>query len=73
MGYVQPMLLLGVVLLSSCSGMLQPRESETREIKDISGMWTFRADFSPNRDQGFEESWFTTSLQNVSMVCANCI
>ena len=45
--------------------MLQPRESENREIKDISGMWIFRADNSSTRNEGFEQAWYKTSLRKV--------
>lgn len=43
-------------------GMLFPRDSESREVKDLSGFWNFRADMSENRNAGFEQSWFTKPL-----------
>ncbi|XP_034033422.1 beta-glucuronidase [Thalassophryne amazonica] len=49
-----------VVLLDS--GMLFPRESWSRELKELSGLWVFRADLSPNRNQGFEEAWYKRPL-----------
>lgn len=55
-----------LIFVGSCVGMLQPRESESREIKDLSGMWNFRADYSANRNKGFEENWFESSLSKVS-------
>jgi beta-glucuronidase len=40
--------------------MLYPRESETREIKDLSGIWRFKKDDS----KGLEERWFSEPLKN---------
>ena len=47
-------------------GMLFPRDTERREVKDLSGMWDFRADISPNRNGGFEQMWFAKPLRQVS-------
>lgn len=51
-------------------GMLFPRESESRQIKDLSGLWSFRADQSQNRNAGFEEKWYE---QELSKVCFDYI
>lgn len=40
--------------------MLYPRESETREIKDLSGFWRFRAD--PG-ESGFKKAWHRRALE----------
>lgn len=48
------------------SGMLFPRESSSREVKDLSGLWDFRADTSPSRNQGFERAWYKSRLAQVS-------
>jgi len=50
-----------------CECLLQPKESEHREIKDLSGMWKFRADYSPSRDKGFQEKWYQSPLSQVIM------
>ena len=47
-------------------GMLFPRDSESREVKDLSGFWNFRADMSQNRNAGFEQSWFAKPLWQVT-------
>ncbi len=39
--------------------MLYPRPSETREVKNISGIWKFQAD--PG-NEGFAKKWFETGL-----------
>ena len=49
-------------------GMLYPRESESREVKDLSGIWNFRADGSDLREEGFRERWFRKSLSKVKIM-----
>ncbi|XP_069556770.1 beta-glucuronidase-like [Brachyistius frenatus] len=44
------------------TGMLFPRESSSRELKELNGLWDFRADKSANRNQGFERSWYKSRL-----------
>ena len=39
--------------------MLYPRESETREIKDLSGIWKFKAD---KQNEGYGKTWFARPL-----------
>lgn len=46
-------------------GMLYPRESASRERKELDGLWSFRADFSDSRRQGFEQQWYRTPLREV--------
>lgn len=46
-------------------GMLYPQESASRERKELDGLWSFRADFSDNRRQGFEQQWYRTPLREV--------
>lgn len=48
-------------------GMLLPKDSERREVKDLSGIWDFRADMSDNRNSGFEGMWFAKPLWQVSL------
>ncbi|KAE8625003.1 hypothetical protein XENTR_v10006127 [Xenopus tropicalis] len=56
------------LLLHSClaytlnGGILYPRETPTRELKELSGIWSFRADKSPQRDKGFQEQWYKRPL-----------
>nr|KAG5706847.1 hypothetical protein BaRGS_004182 [Batillaria attramentaria] len=37
----------------TCEGMLYPRDSESRQVKVLDGMWNFLLDTSPSRDQSF--------------------
>jgi len=48
-----------------CTSPLYPRESSSREVKEIDGLWNFRADFSDSRNAGFEEKWYETPLTKV--------
>jgi beta-glucuronidase len=41
--------------------MLYPRESNTREVKDLSGIWRFKVDF---KDIGIQDKWFSRKLEN---------
>ncbi|XP_076024323.1 beta-glucuronidase [Genypterus blacodes] len=50
------------------TGRLFPRESSSREVKELNGLWTFRADKSPNRNQGFEREWFKGRLAEAGPV-----
>uniref|UniRef100_A0A2K5N0H9 Beta-glucuronidase n=1 Tax=Cercocebus atys TaxID=9531 RepID=A0A2K5N0H9_CERAT len=43
--------------------MLYPRETPSRERKELDGLWSFRADFSHNRRRGFEEQWYRRPLR----------
>lgn len=49
-------------------GLLYPRESPSRERKDLSGVWNFRP--SPEYDQqlGFREQWYLQPLQKTGDV-----
>ena len=60
-----------LTLLWSChvvadlsQGMLFPRETETRQVKSLDGMWDFRADIS---FVGFEEMWYSLPLAEVNV------
>uniref|UniRef100_A0A2K6KG21 Glucuronidase beta n=1 Tax=Rhinopithecus bieti TaxID=61621 RepID=A0A2K6KG21_RHIBE len=55
--------LLWVCALALQGGMLYPRESPSRERKELDGLWSFRADFSDNRRRGFEEQWYRRPLR----------
>lgn len=71
----QPFMFAAVCLFSvlgtACplsGGMLFPRESTSRDVKHLSGLWVFRADKSPSRSLGFEKAWFKSRLSEVEMV-----
>lgn len=45
--------------------MLYPRENEIREIKDLSGVWEFKAD---KNGSGYEEKWYDDKLTGTIMM-----
>ncbi|XP_072034978.1 beta-glucuronidase-like isoform X2 [Amphiura filiformis] len=49
-------------------GMLYAKESESREVKELNGLWNFRADKSSARDEGFTQKWFMQSLAKTGAV-----
>ena len=52
--------------------MLRVKDSETREVKDLCGLWNFRADMSNDREAGFRESWFSKPLSKVFEKFSKC-
>ncbi|KAI4881400.1 hypothetical protein NFI96_010137 [Prochilodus magdalenae] len=48
--------------------MLYPHESPSRERKDLDGLWSFRADLSPDRHAGFNQAWFKQPLAETGPV-----
>lgn len=53
------------VLLGGGRGLLYPKESVSREVKELNGLWHFRADYSPSRNAGFLEQWYKQPLSKV--------
>ena len=45
---------------------LFPQESESREVKLLTGLWDFRMDNSSARNAGFHNKWYQKSLKEVS-------
>ena len=60
MAVIKLVILLMCVTWVVATGMLFPRESESRQIQDLNGMWNFRADMSVNRNEGFEQQWYAS-------------
>ncbi|XP_069766937.1 beta-glucuronidase isoform X2 [Narcine bancroftii] len=61
----------GLALLLAVLGStraLSPRETPTRELKELSGLWSFRADRSSGRRQGFEEKWYQRPMRETGPV-----
>ncbi|XP_046840299.1 beta-glucuronidase-like [Xenia sp. Carnegie-2017] len=50
------------------NGMLFPRESESRQIKNLGGIWSFRADMSSSRNEGFDKKWYQQDLYKTGPV-----
>ncbi|CAH2222721.1 beta-glucuronidase [Pelobates cultripes] len=49
-------------------GMLYPRDTPTREMKELNGIWSFRADKSLQRDEGFQKQWYKRPLRETGPV-----
>ncbi|XP_038670030.1 beta-glucuronidase [Scyliorhinus canicula] len=60
-------LLLGLSLLASALA-LSPRETPSRELKELNGLWSFRADQSADRNRGFAEAWYRRPLRETGPV-----
>lgn len=45
-------------------GLLYPRESETREVRSLDGMWKFARSAVNNPSQGIREKWYLSELEN---------
>lgn len=52
--------------VSSEAGMLYPRETESRSIQELNGMWDFLPDRSIGRNDSLEQMWWTKPLSQVS-------
>ncbi|XP_064251137.1 beta-glucuronidase [Passer domesticus] len=50
-------------LAAGPAGMLQPRDTPSRERRELGGLWSFRADLSPGRDAGFAQRWYRRPLR----------
>ncbi|XP_043797314.1 beta-glucuronidase [Apis laboriosa] len=53
---------------SPLPGMLYPRESESREVKSLDGMWDFVISPSGDTLKGYKEAWFADELSKVGKV-----
>uniref|UniRef100_A0A8C6SAE6 Beta-glucuronidase n=1 Tax=Neogobius melanostomus TaxID=47308 RepID=A0A8C6SAE6_9GOBI len=49
-------------------GHAVPRESSSREVKELNGLWSFRADRSPTRNEGFDLAWYKGPLTSTGPV-----
>lgn len=47
------------------AGPLCPRDTPSRDLKELGGLWRFRADTSERRDQGFAQRWYRRPLEQV--------
>lgn len=47
-------------------GILYPRESETRQVVSLDGLWNFALPNTSNPFLGFEHHWYKKDLREVS-------
>jgi hypothetical protein len=60
------LLTLCIVLDTSLSGILYPRESESREVIPLDGIWKFRISPTEDQEKGFRNKWFSTNFEEVN-------
>lgn len=62
----------GVMLVSGeekqTEGLLYPRESETREVRSLDGMWSFAKSETTKPSEGLREKWFLKDLRESTKV-----
>ena len=74
MGFIGYMVhvVFGVMLVSGderqTEGLLYPRESETREVRTLDGMWKFAKSDVQKPSEGLREKWFLKDLQESTSV-----
>lgn len=60
---------LGFLLFKSevemTRGLLYPRESETREVRSLDGIWNFLRSDEDSPTQGVREEWYNSDLDKV--------
>ena len=49
-------------------GLLYPRESESREVKTLDGIWNFIKSDVDNPGRGLREEWYKRSLREIGPV-----
>lgn len=65
-GKVEHILLLAVFIPVAWTGILYPKDSESREVKSLDGIWKFRVDGeNGDAENGFKESWYNNPLDQV--------
>ncbi|XP_073995288.1 beta-glucuronidase-like isoform X2 [Rhodnius prolixus] len=58
--FLRWLLLVYCVAWSKATGILYPRESETREVKSLDGIWNFRVSVNPG--EGVKNRWYAQKL-----------
>lgn len=62
----------GIVLVAGnekmTEGMLYPRESETREVRSLDGMWQFARSDTKNPSEGVRSKWYLKNLSESTAV-----
>ena len=62
MKQITTFLFLAVTLLTTCQS-LYPKDSPSRLLKDLDGIWHFKIDDSLSRNEGFDEEWFSKPVR----------
>ncbi|GAB1608204.1 beta-glucuronidase-like isoform X1 [Argonauta hians] len=56
------------IIIPTPSLSLRVQDSESRQLRCLSGMWNFRADYSANRHEGFDSKWYKKPLSQTGPV-----
>lgn len=64
--FLRWLLLVYCVAWSKATGILYPRESETREVKSLDGIWNFRVSVNPG--EGVKNRWYAQKLSKVGFL-----
>lgn len=59
--------IFALITRASTTGILYPRESESREVKSLDGMWNFRLSL-PDPLVGFKDRWYMKDLSKVRLI-----
>uniref|UniRef100_A0A1A9VL01 Beta-glucuronidase n=1 Tax=Glossina austeni TaxID=7395 RepID=A0A1A9VL01_GLOAU len=51
--------------VKNTKGLLYPRESETREVRSLDGLWSFVKSEIEDPEQGFRELWYKQELHKI--------
>uniref|UniRef100_A0A090XD39 Putative beta-glucuronidase gusb glycosylhydrolase superfamily 2 n=1 Tax=Ixodes ricinus TaxID=34613 RepID=A0A090XD39_IXORI len=62
-GLLLALFVIGATVLGCSGSLLYPRESESREVKLLDGVWKFRVCTQEDQDAGFREKWFARPLE----------
>lgn len=60
-------LVISLFFGNGTNAILYPKESNNREVKELNGLWNFRADFSEDRNEGFIRQWYNQPLSKVHL------
>lgn len=58
--------ILAVALATRASGLLYPKDSSSRTVKSLDGIWHFLLDTSSSGDDSFVNKWYSKPLASVS-------
>ncbi|XP_042149825.1 beta-glucuronidase [Ixodes scapularis] len=67
-GVLPALCVIGATVLGCGGSLLYPRESESREVKLLDGVWKFRVCTQEDQDAGFREKWFARPLEKSGRV-----
>jgi len=59
---------VSISILQVCFSGLYPRESPTREVKSLDGVWKFKTSPKMDPECGFREKWFSSPFQDEDVI-----